>query len=258
MATFVDDAFRYPVRGERGVDRLAVGGLLGVATAICSQSAAALAPSLLALPFLAGALVTVVVLLGYLLRVFRATVDGDDAPPPFRPVMGLVRDGIRLIALSVGYLVVPAVVAAVTAGGLVRTTFEPNSTGFVGSVLFVTASTATLVVVAAFGYGYAAGVGRLARGDALPDAFDVRRHRPVLGHVGFFTTWVVAIMALVPGWAFLLAALSNPTPLGVASVFVAFYAHLVAARIVARGYRRASAADAAERSASTEAESVNG
>ncbi|ELY43439.1 DUF4013 domain-containing protein [Natronorubrum sulfidifaciens] len=239
MALLLEDGVRYPFRGDRPTDRLAVGGLLGIVTAILIQFGAAAYPSLLSALFVGLAAVSSVALLGYLLRVFETTIDGDDAPPRFRPVGPLLRDGSRLGLLSLGYVILPLAIIAITIGGLLQAPFAPESAGFMGSLLFFGASTIVLLVVLTFGYVYPAAVGRLADGGRLRSAADLRRTRPVLGDSGYATGWLFASLVAVPGSAFLLTALSSATPFGVVAVFVTFYAHVVATRLVARGYRNA-------------------
>lgn len=240
MALFVDEGVRYPFRGERSTDLLAAGGVLGIATAISLQLAALVGPSVLAVPFVGVGTASIVALLGYLCRVFAATVDGDDEPPRFRPFGPLFRDGCRVLAVSLCFAVPPIAIVAVTVGGLSRVSVSAASFGFVGSLLFFGASTVVLLTALAFGYAYPVAVGRLADGGRLRDALEVRRYRSVLGHGSYFTGWGFAVLFVVPGWAFLLTAVSSATALGVIAVFVTFYAHVVAARLVARGYRRAA------------------
>ncbi|SIR87053.1 DUF4013 domain-containing protein [Natronorubrum thiooxidans] len=241
MALLLEEGVRYPFRGDRPIDRLAVGGLLGIITAILFQFGAAAYPSLLSALFVGLAAVFGVALLGYLLRVFETTIDGDDSPPTFRPAGTVLREGSRLCLLSLGYAVVPLVVIAITIGGLLQAPFSLESAGFMGTVLFFVASTIVLVVVLAFGYSYPAAVGRLADNGTLRGAVDLRRTRSVLGHSSYATAWLFASLVVIPGWAFLLTALSSATLFGVVAVFVTFYAHVVATRLVARGYRNATA-----------------
>lgn len=240
MALLVDEGVRYPFRGDRSTDLLAAGGLLGIVAAIVLQLAAAAYPSPLAIPLVALAGGSVVALLGYLLRVYEATVAGNDTPPGFRPFDGLLRDGCRLLVVSLGYALGPIAIVAVTVGGLTQVPFAADSAGFIGSLFFFGASTVVLCLVGAFGYVYPAAVGRVATGGRVRDAVDFRSLRPVLGHSGYFVPWLFAALFVVPGWAFLLTALSSATAFGVVAVFVTFYAHVVATRLVARGYRTAA------------------
>ncbi|AFZ74736.1 DUF4013 domain-containing protein [Natronobacterium gregoryi] len=239
MALLVEDGVRYPFRGDRWTDLLAVGGLLGLVTSIALQLATAISPSTVSLAFVGTAAVPTVALLGYLYRVFETTVDGDDTPPQFRPITALLRGGCRLLAVSIGYAIGPLVVVAVTVGGLVQVPFAPEATGFVGSMLFFGASTTVLVLIVGFGYAFPATIGRLVDERRGLEPAGGRLQWPILRHGGYFTAWAFAALFVVPGWAFLLTAISSPTSFGVVAAFVAFYAHVVGARLVARGYRRA-------------------
>ncbi|WP_222919198.1 DUF4013 domain-containing protein [Natrinema sp. SYSU A 869] len=241
MGVLLEEGLRYPFRGERSLDLFAIGGLLGISVSIAFQMTVAATSTLFAPLFVAPAVMAVIVLLGYLLRVFDSTLTGDDVPPGFRPLRGLCRDGLELLVLSAAYISVSAAIVLVTLVGLTRAPIDPTSAGFMGTLLFFGASTATLVLALAFGYVYPAGIGRLANGRRLRKAIDPRGQRPVLTHVGYFTAWVFALLLVVPGWAFLLTALSSATAFGVVAAFVTFYAHVVAARLIARGYQTATA-----------------
>lgn len=240
MALLVDDGVRYPFRGDRSFDLLAAGGLAGLVAAISIQLATVAYALPLVVLFVGVGTVSIVVLLGYLFRVFTRTIEGDDTPPGFRPLEPVVRNGCRLLVVTVGYAIVGGAIVGVTVGGLMGTPFSPDAVGFVGSMLFFTASTIVLLVVVTVGYVYPAAVGRVAAGGRLREAATLRLHVPIVAHSGYFTAWMFASLFVVPGWAFLIAALSNATAFGVVAVFVAFYAHVVAVRIVARGYRAAS------------------
>lgn len=240
MSLLVDEGMRYPFRGDRSIDLLATGGLLGIVTAMLVQLSSAAAPSPLAVVFLFFAIVPVVALLGYLLRVFEATVRGDETPPGFRPLGRLIRDGTRLAVVAVGYAVVPLFLIAVTVGGLMRAPFDPDSIGFIGTLLFFGASTVVMLLIASFGYVFPVAAGKVADSGRLRESVRLRCRRSVLVHGGYFTAWMLAVLFVVPGWAFLLTALSSATLFGVVAAFVTFYAHVVATRLVARGYRKAT------------------
>ncbi|SDQ66625.1 DUF4013 domain-containing protein [Natronobacterium texcoconense] len=235
MALLVEEGVRYPFRGDRWMDLLAVGGILGIATSIAFQLANAAYPSTLSLAFVGVTTIPLLALLGYLYRVFETTVDGDDVPPRFRPVADLFRGGCRLFAVSVGYAIGPFLVVAVTVGGLAQVPLSAESAGFIGSLLFFGASTTVLLLVISFGYAFPVTVGRLV----TPTRLEGWLQWPILGHGGYFTAWMFAALFVVPGWAFLLTAISSPTPFGVVAAFVTFYAHVVGTRLIARGYRKA-------------------
>lgn len=248
MVFGIEDGVRYPFRGDRTADLFAAGGILGIGAAILVQLTFAVAPSPLAVVVVPLAVVPIVALSGYLLRVVGRSLRGRDDPPGFRPVAGLLRDGCRLSALTVAYAVVPAMAVAVGIAGLRRLPVPAaDEIGFVGALSLFGASTAVLLVVLAFGYVYPAAVGRLAAGGSLREAVGLRSYRSVIGHGSYFIAWTVAALFLAPGWILLPTAVSSATPVGVAAVFGAFYVHVVAARLVGRGYRLAADVDAEEK-----------
>jgi hypothetical protein len=233
------EALRYPIRGDRPTDVFAVGGVLGLAAVLLLRGAAAAYPAVLALALAGLAALPMVGLLGYLVRAFASTLDGEDAPPEYGDATGLLRIGNRAFVVSVAYLLVPVTVVLVTVAGALDAPAETLGGG--QTLLVLVSSTLTLVVALAFAYVYPAALGAVARGQSLANAFDVRRHRSVLGDVRYFTAWSFALMFAIPGWLLSVGALSSTNVLGVLAVFLAFYAHLAAVRLVATGYRRAAA-----------------
>lgn len=132
MALLVDDGVRYPFRGDRSMDLLATGGLVGIVATIAAQLAT-VAPALsIVAACLVLATVAVVVLCGYLFAVFARTIAGNDTPPGFRPLESLVRNGCRLLAVTIGYGVVGVAIVGVTVGGPMGTPFSPESLDFIG------------------------------------------------------------------------------------------------------------------------------
>ncbi|ELY99792.1 hypothetical protein C482_09912 [Natrialba chahannaoensis JCM 10990] len=246
MASRLHDGLTFPFRGDHTLDLFAVGGLFGLLTAIAVQLAVALGASnpLLALPFVAVATTTMIALLGYLGRVFATTVAADDTPPSFRPLRPLFDTGCRLLVITLGYLTLVAALVGTTITLLTRLPITPDSIDFGGLLLFFGLSTVALVAVLLVGYTVPIVIGRLATDasahSSLPlDDGETHSYRTILAHGGYWVSWLFAALVVVPGWAFLIIALSSATALGVVAVFVAFYAHVVATRLAADGYRRA-------------------
>ena len=233
----LSEALRYPFRGERPSDVFAVGGILGLAAALLVRGAVAAYPTVLSLGFAGLAALPVVGLLGYLVRAYAATLDGEDAPPDYGAATALVRTGNRALVVSVTYLLVPVTVVLVTVVGAMEASGESVDAG--RTLLIVASSTLTLVLVLAFVYAYPAALGAVARGESLRRALDVRRHGSVLGDGSYFTAWAFALLFALAGWLLALGALTSTSVFGVLSVFLAFYAFLAATRLVATGYRRA-------------------
>lgn len=234
MHVSLSEELRYPLRGRRPVDLLAAGGIVGIVAAMSLQLGVASWPSALGVGLLSLAGCSILALGGYLFRVFATTVEGSDSPPGLRPLGGLLGDGSRLGLVVVGFAVGPLVILSITGVGLLEAEFAVESVGFIGATAFFTAATVLLMIVVAFGYVFPAAVGLVVRG-TLRSALSVGGYRGVLREGSYAVGWLFAALVVVPGWAFLLVALSTATLFGVGSVFVAFYAHVVATRLVAVG-----------------------
>ena len=240
MRVSLSDGLRYPVDARRPADLLVAGGIVGIVAAMSLQLGVAVLPSLLGVGVLSLAGLAVLALGGYLLRVFTATVDGSDSPPGFRPLGGLLGDGARLAILAVSFAVGPLALVTITGVGLLRTEVATELTGFIGATAFFTAATVLLMIVGTFGYIFPVAVGQLADTN-FRSVLSIDGYRSVLGDSSYAVGWLFAALILVPGWAFLFVAVSTATLFGVLSVFVSFYAHVVATRLVAVGYRESTA-----------------
>ena len=101
------EALTYPFRGENAEEALLVGVALAVAAGL-----------LLRLGLLAiFAVVPAVLLAGYALAVLRESAEGGDSLPRFSDFRTRAVDGMRVLVVAVGYLLVPAVALALTVGG---------------------------------------------------------------------------------------------------------------------------------------------
>lgn len=239
MRVSLSEELRYPLRGRRPADLLAAGGVVGIVVAMSLQFGVAILPSAIGVGVISLAGLAMLALGGYLVRVFETTVDGSDRPPGFRPLDGLLVDGGRLAVLVVGFAVGPLVILGITGFGLLQAEFAIESTGFIGPTAFFTATTVLLMIVGAFGYVFPAAVGLVVSGN-LRSALSVDGYRSVLREGSYAVGWLFAALIVVPGWAFLLVAVSTATLFGVLSVFVTFYVHVVATRLVAVGYREST------------------
>lgn len=239
MTLLIEDGLRYPARGERPTDVFAVGGVLGLAVALLVRGAALAYPTVLAVAFVCLATLPLAGLLGYLVRAFAATLDGEDAPPAYGTPAALLATGARAAVASLAYLAAPVAVVLVTVDAALAAPADGGSLDAGGTLPFVAASTVTLMLVLAFAYAYPAALGAVARGESLTRALDVRRHGPVLADAAYFTGWAFALVIALAGLLLTASAIASSNALGVLAVFLAFYAYLAAVRVVATGYRRA-------------------
>jgi hypothetical protein len=212
--------FRYPLRGERGVDTLLIGGGLHL-----------LAVYVPVLPL--------IVVLGYLLVVFRTTsrrADRQryDALPPFRDVLGTTRTGLGGAVVVVAFLLPAAVTLLVTVAGLSQTAIDPQNVTVGTSVGFVAGSTASLLLAVVFLYLLPAALANyLARG-RIRGAFD---HEVLLRAASDGAYFYDVLVGLVAGG--LLLVVARATTAYAIGFFVAFYAELVVVGFWSRGVSRA-------------------
>lgn len=212
------EALTYPARADE--ETLLVGAVLVLAAGLLVR--------LGVLGVLA--VVPVVVLAGYAVTVLRASAAGADAPPGFADARALAADGLRAVAVAVGYLFVPVVALALTVGGR-----GPGGPVSVESALFVyVAGTVVLVASLSFAYLLPAALAEVARRRTLRAAADPAAVRRIAADAGYFVGWVAAatVASVAVALASALAAVGRPG--GVAALAVAGYALVAVARLLGR------------------------
>jgi hypothetical protein len=180
--------------------------------------------------------VPTILVAGYLVRVLRATMHGDDAPPQFDDWSDLAGDGLRAFAIAVVYGLVPAILVGVTAGLAAAAAGPGPRTGLVvGAVTFVGGLLALVVGLLA-AYVVPAAVANYAEQESFRAGFAVGDLRPVLTSGTYATAWVMGF-ALIFG-AGIVATVLNVVPLlgTVVGAFVSFYAITAAYYIVGHAW----------------------
>lgn len=180
--------------------------------------------------------VPTVLVAGYLVRVLRGTMHGDDDAPRFDDWGDLAGDGLRAFAIAVVYGLLPTLLLAATVAfaGLLAGP-GPRSGLIVGGVTLVGG-----LLALAFGllaaYIVPAAVANYAEQGAFRSGFAVDDLRPVLTSGTYATAWVLGF-AVVFGAA-LVAAVLNVVPLlgTVVGAFVSFYAITAAYYIVGHAW----------------------
>jgi hypothetical protein len=209
----ITESIEYLRNSEDWVRTVLIGGVLGL------------------LSFL---LVPAFAVTGYLMRVLRATMAGEETPPVFEEWGDIVVDGLKATVIGVVYSFVPGVIGAVVvafgvAGAIAGGDSAAGALGglvAIGGLLVA----AVLSVVAAYLLPAAlanyAETGRLGAGFALGDL------RPVWLSGTYATGWLYALAVLLAGG--LVAGALNVVPFVgfVAGAFVTFYAAVAAAYIV--------------------------
>jgi len=180
--------------------------------------------------------VPTVLVAGFLVRILRATMHGDDTPPRFDDWGSLAGDGLRAFAIALVYGLIPALLIAVTAGLAAAAAGPGPRTGLVvGAVTFVGGLLALVFGLLA-AYIVPAAVANYAEQGSIRSGFAVGDLRPVLTSGTYATAWVMGF-AVILGAA-VVTALLNVVPLlgTVAGAFVSFYAITAAYYIVGHAW----------------------
>ncbi|GAB6879373.1 hypothetical protein JCM17823_16470 [Halorubrum gandharaense] len=206
----------YPVRGAGRLDAvLVVGGLHLLAVWVPL------------LPFVAVA--------GYLLRVFRGTAEAgrvrDTERPEWRPVKPLLMDGLRVIVVCAGYLVVPLVLLVVTLGGPLE---QVDPTGTTDGLLFLVGSTVVMLLTLGAIYPLPAALVAVAREGTLRAAVDRRLIGSACRDGGY-------LFAVIVAWTLVALVAAVYTPLNAVALgfFLAAYVEVAAAAQVGAATGRA-------------------
>lgn len=152
---------RYPTQREDWLRTVGIGGIL---------------------IFFGFLLVPLFLVYGYLMRTIKGSLSQESVPPAFGDWGELLVDGVQAWVISLVYLLVPLVVAALTVGGSIVAAATGTRTGAAagaGGLFFGLTLTAVLSLL--FGYLAAVAIVNFARQDRFGAAFDVgvlRRYRP--------------------------------------------------------------------------------
>ena len=173
---------------------------------------------------------------GYLLGVLDRTSEGETVPA-FEDWGELSVDGLKAIAVTVVYGLVPAVLAVLLfLGGAAALASGRNVTG--GLTLFVGVVVAVVTSLAVW-YVLPAALVRLATEKRVGAAFEFGELSPVLRSGKYATGWLVALVVSLVGGAIVGGLAAVPVLGWLAAPFVAFPVNVIAAAIYGRAYGEA-------------------
>ncbi|WP_255149418.1 DUF4013 domain-containing protein [Halorarius halobius] len=217
------EGLAFPINGNDGVKNFLIGGILSL---------------------LGVLIIPAVFVQGYLVRVVAVAVDGGEEPPAFDEWGDLFVDGLKLIVLTIAYVLIPTVlligvaafvgVAALGAGA--GPGAEPSAglltgLGLVGLLgMFVAV---VLLLVAA--YLIPAAAANFARNDDLGAAFDLG----TVTDAAFTADYLVAaLLAFVVSLAVgIVSFILNLIIIGLLLVpFLSFYTQVVTYYLMGRGF----------------------
>ncbi|SEO73337.1 Protein of unknown function [Halogranum amylolyticum] len=172
--------------------------------------------------------------IGYILRVLRGTMRGDETPPVFDDWGDLAVDGLKGFVVGFVYFLVPGVVVAVAvflgvagavAGG------GSDTAGLFGGLVALVGALVGFVLMLFAAYITPAALANYAETDRLGAAFSYGDLKPVLFNGTYATAWLYAFAVfLVAG---IVSGLLGATGVGaILSAFITFYALVAAYYIV--------------------------
>jgi hypothetical protein len=230
----LQESLEYPASGDDAVKTLLIGGILTLA-------------SVLLLP--------VIVVLGYLVRVLRTTIDGEEEPPVFEDWEALLVDGLKATGVALAYFAVPVIVSILLAVSVlftVSTTVVVSEAGDVVAepaavaggglivLLFLVGTIFSVFWSLAAAYVLPASLARLATTDRIGAAFQFREIWTTVKTGGYAVPWLLALAVSIAA-GFVVGVVSLIPAIGaVAVAFVYFYTNVVAFRLYGEGVVRAT------------------
>jgi len=225
----IGDALEYPRRGEKGLERIGIGG------------------GLMLLSFLVPLLPQLVVF-GHLKRVAAESAAGEQMPPEFGDWEGLFVDGVKLYAVSLVYTIVPTILLSIVgfvawfafillfgAAGAAGGEGAAGVFGILGTLGFLAVFLLFTVVFAAIYYVVPAAVVHFSVEDDLGAAFDLDAVKRLTLSGTYFRSWL-AVFGIGLGFTVVMTVLAI-TIVGLLVVpFAQFYVQVVAFDIFGKAY----------------------
>lgn len=189
---------------------------------------------------LIGGLLTIVsfllipafIVAGYLVRVLQRTMNGNDEAPVFEDWESLLVDGLKAVAITLVYGLIPAIVGFVLVGGGFVAALSGDTGALIGGASILFGMLLSLILGLAAWYIIPAATANFAETGRLSDGFDFGTLRPVLLSRTYATGWLMALGVIVLGG--IVVSLLNVVPFigALVGVFVSFYATVAAYYII--------------------------
>ncbi|CQR49697.1 MULTISPECIES: DUF4013 domain-containing protein [Haloferax] len=211
----ISESLNYLRNDEDWVKTVLIGGVLGLLSIL---------------------IVPTFLVIGYLLRVVRATMKGDEEPPVFDDWGDMAIDGVKGFAIAFVYSIVPLIIAGVFgfAGIVGAMAGGSDAAGAVGGIVALVGLLLAFVLGLLAAYLIPAALSNYAETDRMGAAFDVGTLRPILTSGKYATAWLTAFAVLFA--SSIVVGVLNVIPiLGfVVGAFVTFYAAVAAYYIIGR------------------------
>lgn len=185
------------------------------------------------LSLLSALVIPTFIVVGYLLRVLRATMKSDEEPPVFDDWGDLTVDGLKGFAIGFVYFLIPGLIGGVLVVFGVLGAVAGNS-GVVGALGGLTALVGALIAFALTllaAYITPAALANYAETDKIGSAFSYGDLKPILFSGKYATAWLYAFAVFVV--AGVVSGLLGVTGIGaILSAFLTFYALVAAYYII--------------------------
>ncbi|AFK20546.1 DUF4013 domain-containing protein [Haloferax mediterranei ATCC 33500] len=216
----LSESIDYPRNGEDWVKTVLIGGVLTL---------------------LSGLIIPMFLVIGYLLRVVRATMKGDEEPPVFDEWGDMTIDGLKGFVIAFVYSLVPALIAGVFGFAGIMSAVAGNGSqtaGIFGGIVALVGLLVAFVLGLIAAYIIPAALSNYAETDRIGAAFDFGTLRPILTSGKYATAWLMAFVVLfaatvaisilnvIPFVGFIIGTIAGP--------FVTFYAAIAAYYIIGR------------------------
>lgn len=218
----LSEALEFPFEGDDWLQTVLIGGVL----------------SLFSFLILPGILVN-----GYLLRLVRAGVNGDDTPPKFGEWIALLVDGVLVWVVQFVYAAVPTFLLVLVMGSFTVVTDVSTSTGpdpaaspdgaLLGGVVGGLVAIVLVLLVLAAVYLMPAALANYARTGDFTDAFALRTVA-----AGAFSSEYLLAIVLVVVVSIVLGLIGSLLTLVLVGVFVLFYLQMVVYHLFGQGFAR--------------------
>jgi len=238
----IEDALRYPTRGDDAATTVLIGGGLGIASFVVAMLAVVLSFAFVGVFLLPFALVPGLFLQGYLVSVVRHRLDGDPEPPRFTDWAGLFVDGLKSVVVAFVYSL-PAVAGALLLGvvaALGAYGLDGANVGVAfGSLVAFVGVFAMFLYGLLVAYVFPAAVANWVREDDLTAAFSLSALRDATIDSRYLFAWVLAVVVALVGGTVGQALVI----LFFVGFFVMFYVQVVTWYLYAEGYAEARELD---------------
>lgn len=231
----LEDALKYPFRGEQATERLVIGGALPFLAAAIYMVGILLTFVFIGIFILPFSVVPQVFLGGYVVAVVGAVLAGREEPPEFENWKQLGIDGLKAVLVSIAYSI-PLIVALfvfIVIGALTGAFAEQSSTAgpqAVSGILTLLFGLVTMIYSLVMYYVLPAAIINYVREGELAAAFQFGTIREMTVNGDYLVAWLLAAVVSFVG-----GMIAVPLYFVLVGFVLQFYTLVVSAYLVTNG-----------------------